>query len=159
MKLIAALLITAVLLPAARPPVVLEWEQTTAAFSNCRVFVVLDSGARVEGRWLGATPGAFTMDVQRSHGQAAPARGAHTFPRTAVVRLRIQQKRIRGRVLGFAAGYAAGAAARQAFEGVGNRDHDNVSNVVMWSSVLAGLTLGWRADKKTWDVEIRPPRD
>jgi hypothetical protein len=156
MKTIALLLITAVLLPAARRPLVLEWEQTTAAFSNRRVLVAFHSGARIEGHWFGVTPDTFTIDLQRSHGKNAPTPGVHSFPRSSIARLRIQEKRIRGRVWGVTAGYAGGAAARLKLEDSGARDNDNVANLVMCASLIIGFTIGRLADRRTTDVEIRP---
>lgn len=159
MRPIALLLITAVLLPGARPPLVLEWEQTTAAFANRRVLVVLDSGARIEGHWLEVTPDTFSIEVVRSHGANAPARGVHSFPRSAIVRLRIQEKRIRGRVWGVTAGYLGGAAARLSLEESRFRENDNLANAIMCASVITGFAIGRLIDKRVTDVEIRRPAE
>ncbi|MBE7541688.1 MAG: hypothetical protein M9913_10345 [Bryobacteraceae bacterium] len=102
------LLLSAPLLLHAAPPLPIEWEMTTAAFGGRKAVVKLDSGARIEGVWLGVTPTTFTMDVDRTKGRNRLPKGVQTIDRSSIVELRVQERRIRGRVIGTTAGYFAG---------------------------------------------------
>ncbi len=94
-----------------------EWEMTPAAFGGRKAIVKLDTGARIEGNWLGVTPTTFTIDVERSRGKNQPRRGVHTLDRSAIVELRLQEKRIRGRVWGTVFGFVAGSSALSVVHG------------------------------------------
>ncbi|MCL4844859.1 MAG: hypothetical protein KJZ79_23615 [Bryobacteraceae bacterium] len=99
MRHLFLLSLAAALLPAAPPPPI-EWEATTAILGGHTAIVKLDSGARIEGAWLGVTPTTFTMDVKRAKGKNRPAKGVQTIGRSAIVELRVRRHRIRGRGFG-----------------------------------------------------------
>ncbi len=99
MRHLFLLSLAAALLPAAPPPPI-EWEATTAILGGHAAIVKLDSGARIEGAWLGVTPTTFTMDVKRAKGKSRQAERVKMLERRAIVELRVRRHRIRGRGLG-----------------------------------------------------------
>lgn len=146
----ALLLMLAPLLLSAAPPLPIEWEMTTAAFGGRKAIVKLDSGARIEGTWLGVTPTTFTMDVKRAKGKNRPAKGVHTLERSAIVELRLQERRIRGRVIGTTAGYFAGMPLFWSMATPAG------GLAVLGSVMTVSHLLGRAADKATRVVHIKP---
>lgn len=149
MKLLALALVTALLLPAA-PPLPIEWHMTTAAFAGRRAIVTLDTGARVQGSWLGVSPDTFTMDIERSRGKNRPPLGVQTLQRNSIVDLRLQEKRIRGRAWGAALGYFIGAP-------LAINTGSAAAALPVFAAVLTFAFLAGRAsDKATRPVHITP---
>lgn len=150
MRTITSLLATAPLLLHAAPPLPIEWEMTTAAFGGRKAIVELDSGARIEGTWLGVTPTTFTMDVDRTKGKNRPPKGVQTIERSAIVELRLQERRIRGRVIGTAAGYFAGTPLFWSMATPAG------ALAVLGSVMTVSYLLGRASDKATRVVYIKP---
>lgn len=149
MKIFIALL-TSALLAQAAPPMPVQWEMTTAAFAGRRAIVTLDTGARIEGTWLGVTPATFTIDIEKSRGRNKPPRGVQTIERKSIVELRLQEKRIRGRAWGLTIGYFGGMPlAYQAPAAA-------IALPVLVSVMAAGFFAGRALDKATREVHITP---
>ncbi len=144
------LLLLAPLLLHAAPPVPLEWEMNTAAFGGRKAIVKLDSGARIEGNWLSVTPTTFTMDVERTKGKNRPPKGVQTIERSAIVELRPQERRIRGRVIGTTAGFFAGTPMFWSMATPAG------GLAVLGSVMTVSHLLGRASDKATRVVHIKP---
>lgn len=162
MRMITLLLAAVPLLHAA-PPMQIEWEMTPAAFGGRKAIVKLDNGARIEGNWLSVTPATFTIDVERARGKNQPPRGVHTLDRRAIVELRLQERRIRGRVWGTVFGLVAGSFALSAVHGrsweQGRSLEKKASPALLgvFYGVLVASYVGGRAfDKATREVHIKP---
>ena len=143
------LLLAPVLLTAA-PPLPIEWETTPAAFAGRKAIVKLDTGARIEGVWLGVTPTTFMIDVDRAHGKNRPPKGVQTIERSAIVELRVLERRIRGQVIGGIAGcWFGGPLAFKASSAAWI--------LPVWASVTAaGILVGRVSDKAARVVHIKP---
>jgi hypothetical protein len=160
MRMITLLLAAVPLLHAA-PPMQIEWEMTPAAFGGLKAIVKLDNGARIEGNWLSVTPATFTIDVERARGKNQPPRGVHTLDRRAIVELRLQERRIRGRVWGTVFGFVAGSFALRAVHG---RSWERGSSMeragpaagVYYGVLVASYVAGRAFDKATREVHIKP---
>lgn len=149
MKRLTLVLLAPVLLYAA-PPLPIEWEMTTAAFGGRKAIVKLDSGARIEGVWLDVTPTTFTIDVDRTKGKNGPPKGVQTLERSSIVELRLQERRIRGRVIGTLIGYFGGMPlAYQAPSAA-------VGLPVLIAMLTTSHLLGRASDKTTRVVYIKP---
>mgnify|MGYP004702051589 CR=1 FL=1 len=123
---------------------------TTAAFGGRKAIVKLDSGARIEGTWLGVTPTTFTIDVDRTKGKNRLPKGVQTIDRSSIVELRVQERRIRGRVIGTILGYFGGMPlAYQAPSAA-------VGLPVLISVLTVSHLVGRASDKTTRVVHIRP---
>ncbi len=144
------LLLAAVPLLHAATPLPIEWEMTPAAFGGRKAIVKLDSGARIEGTWLGVTPTTFTMDVERTKGKNRPPKGVQVIERSAIVELRLQERRIRGRVIGTTAGYFAGMPLFWSMPTPAG------GLVVLGSVMTVSHLLGRLSDKATRVVHIKP---
>jgi hypothetical protein len=144
------LVLAVVPLLGAAPPVPIEWEMTPAAFGGRKAIVTLDNGARIEGVWLGVTPTTFTIDVDRTKGKNRPPKGVHTLERGAIVELRLQERRIRGRVIGTAAGYFAGMPLFWSMATPAG------GLAVLGSVMTVSHLLGRASDKATRIVHIKP---
>lgn len=160
MRTITILLAAMPLLHAA-PPLPIEWEMTTAALGGRKAIVKLDNGARIEGNWLGVTPNTFTIDVERAMGKNSPPRGVHTLDRSAIVELRLQERRIRGRVWGTVFGYLAGITAASAVHGRSREQGSSLQHAGPATGVLFGVLVtsyvaGRAFDKATREVHIKP---
>lgn len=149
MRHVLLLLLAPVLLTAA-PPLPIEWEMTTAAFGGRKAIVKLDSGARIEGTWLGVTPTTFTMDVDRTKGRNRPSKGVQTFERSSIVELRSQERRIRGRVIGGILGYLGGLPLAYQMPSAA------VGVPVLVAVLTATHLAGKASDKSTRVVHIKP---
>lgn len=148
MRMITLVLAAGPLLSAALPAPI-EWERTPAAFGGRKAIVKLDTGARIEGNWLGVTPTTFTMDVERTKGKNRPSKGMQTIERSAIVELRLQERRNRGRMIGGIIGfYFGGPIAYQASSGW---------FLPIWAAATAGgILVGRVMDKATRIVHIKP---
>jgi hypothetical protein len=144
------LLFLAPVLLYAAPPLPIEWEMTTAAFGGRKAIVKLDGGARIEGTWLGVTPTTFTIDVDRTKGKNRPPKGVQTFERSAIIELRVQERRIRGRVGGTLLGWFVGSPLMLGMS-------TPTAGVAVLASVMtAGHLAGRKLDKATRVVHIKP---
>lgn len=131
-------------------PAPIEWERTPAAFGGRKAIVKLDTGARIEGNWLGVTPTTFTMDVERTKGKNRPSKGVQTIDRSSIVELRVQERRIRGRVIGTMAGYFAGTPLFWSMATPAG------GLAVLASVMTVSHLLGTASDKATRIVHIKP---
>jgi hypothetical protein len=161
MRTINILLAAAPLLLHAAPPAPIEWEMTPAAFGGRKAIVTLDNGARIEGNWLSVTPATFTIDVERARGKNPPPRGVHTLDRSAIVELRLQERRIRGRVWGTVFGFVAGSSAlatvyRRSWERGGPTERAGPAAGVFYGVLAASYLAGRVFDKATREVRIKP---
>jgi len=148
MRHVLPLLLAPVLLTAA-PPLPMEWEMTPAAFGGRKAIVKLNTGARIEGVWLGVTSTTFTIDVDRAYGKNRPQKGVHTLERSAIVELRVQERRIRGRVWGLVFGYFGGALPALHLSSSG------AAKFVFLLCTTTGFLAGYAADKATQVVLIK----
>lgn len=162
MRLITLVLAAVPLLLHAAPPLPIEWEMTTAALGGRKAIVKLDNGARIEGNWLGVTPNTFTIDVERAMGKNSPPRGVHTLDRSAIVELRLQERRIRGRVWGTVFGFVAGSSALSAIHGRSWEQGRSLEKKagpalgVFYGVLVASYVAGRAFDKATREVHIKP---
>lgn len=144
------LLFLAPVLLYAAPPLPIEWEMTTAAFGGRKAIVKLDGGARIEGTWLGVTPTTFTIDVDRTKGKNRPPKGVQTFERSAIIELRVQERRIRGRVIGTILGYFVGVPLAY------RAPSSTAAGPVLLSVIAVSHLVGRASDKATRVVHIKP---
>jgi hypothetical protein len=142
-------MLIAALAARAAEPLVIDWELTPEAFAGKKAIVILDSGVRVEGAWLGVTPGTFTMEVEQARGAGRPPRGVRTFERSAIRSLGLQQRRVRGRVWGGIIGYWGGAAAAFQIPSMG------AAALVLLLSMTGGVLAGRALDKAVREVRIK----
>jgi hypothetical protein len=156
------LLMLAPLILQAGPPLPIEWEMTTAAFGGRKAIVKLDTGARIEGVWLGVTPSTFTMDVKRTKGKNRPPKGVQTIDRGAIVELRLHESRIRrevtGTLLGTAIGLHAADYAAVSTSALMSTGASTAVFLTVWVSVITTARLVGRwLDKKSRRVVIIEP--
>ena len=162
MRMITLFLAAVPLLLHAAPPMQIEWEMTPAAFGGRKAIVKLDSGARIEGNWLSVTPATFTIDVERARGKNSPPRGVHTLDRRAIVELRLQERRIRGRVWGTVFGFVAAPSALSAVHGRSWEQGRSLEKKagpalgVFYGVLVASYMAGRAFDKATREVHIKP---
>lgn len=150
MRHVLPLLLAPVLLTAA-PPVPIEWETTPAAFAGRKAIVELNTGARIEGVWLGVTPTTFVIDVDRAHGKNRPPKGVQTIERSAIVELRVQQRQIGWRVFGTVFGWLAGSSAALGATNV------PPAPILILTTVTIGHLVGMAFDKRSSRVLISEP--
>jgi hypothetical protein len=141
----AALLLVMALAASATP---IPWELTTSVLMGKKAFVTLQDGTRLEGNWLGVTPDSFHFEVQKARGPNRPSRGIHTFERGSLKELRLQERRVRGRVWGLVFGYFGGALPALHLSSSG------AASFVVLLCTTTGFLAGHAADKATREVRI-----
>lgn len=144
MKTVAMLLSLALAASAAPIP----WELTTSALMGKKAFVTFNDGTRIEGNWLGVTPDSFQFEVQKARGPNRPPRGVHTFERSSIKELRLQERRVRGRVWGLVFGFYGGSFIAL------NSASLTAARIIFPLGTALGFLAGRAADKATREVQI-----
>lgn len=155
MKNLALLLAFATLASAQPAPLRVAWNETPLAFAGKRVIVDLNNGTRIQGSWATVADDVFTMRVEKTSRSADVAKGAQTLSRSSIKRIRIENRRVRGRVIGTLAGfYAVAGIASAAY-----RSSEALQGG--WGiAAIAGGVLGYYTgrsiDRSTREVLLEP---
>lgn len=128
-------------------PETIRWDEAPQAFSNRTVLVQLTNGVHIEGRWLSVTSDAFRFEVEKTSKRRLVGRGVQTLPRSSILRVKIRENRIRGRVIGTTAGVYAGSTLPR----VASHSYDEG---VAFGAVLAGAFAGYFVGR-AWDYDTR----
>jgi hypothetical protein len=146
--MIVALLAGAVLAVASPPPQRVAWEDTAEVFAGRQAVVRLESDVVLVGVWLGVTPETFTVDVTSAEGKGRPAKGVHTFPRSAIKEVGLRERRSSGRLAGVLI-IVLPAAALSATTPAGA--------FLLPMLIVQGFMAGRAADLDARPVHIEPP--
>jgi hypothetical protein len=156
MRTIALFILCMAALQAAPEPERVEWNHTPEAFAGKRVLVRLATGVRIEGTWISVTPSACTMKVEKTSSRKRVAKGTQVLPRVSILRIEIQNRRVRGRVIGTIAGVYAGAAIAYA----GSRSQEALGQSSWGLAAIAGGVAGYfvgrSLDRATREIVLVP---
>jgi hypothetical protein len=126
-----------------------------------RIEAIFTNGSRARGRVKQVSDGSVTLDVERSEGQPALAKGQHTLQTTNFSTITITKRKgkmraILGTALGFAGlGFAALVVATE-FEGESwNETYAAITVASIALGAVAGYFWGRSKDKKQITIVIK----
>jgi len=141
------------ILAQAAEPLRVTWQQVPSVCSGRIALVRLTTDTRLVGRILSVAATSFDMEVERTSDKKAAPKGIRTLDRSALVELRVRDKRIRGRVIGALAGLmATGPIVYSMSAGVVAA----IGLPVYVGIIAVGHLAGQSFDHKSRVVEIQP---